>query len=121
MYIDLFPFIVQHSAILRQQQTLIATNQSDFNIEAPPTRRGRIRKTRDMGEVTACICGITVATVDRTAASLVAVQCGYLGCEVGWVRIPTYTTCCYLLLYTSIIWIASTMIMHQETGVARTM
>jgi len=38
-----------------------------------------------MGEVMACICGITVATVDRTAASLVAVQRGYLGCEVGWV------------------------------------
>ena len=33
MYIDVFPSIVQHSAILRQQQTLIATNQSDFNIE----------------------------------------------------------------------------------------
>ncbi len=91
MYIDVFPFIVQHSAILRQQQTLITTNQSDFNIEAPPTWQGQIRKTCNMGEVTACICGITVAAVDRTTALLVAMQCGYLGCEVRWVCIPRGT------------------------------
>jgi len=74
----------------QQQQTLIATTQSEFSVDAPPTRRGRIRKTRDMGELTVCICGSTVSAADRTATSTVALQCGYLGCEVGWVSLFSY-------------------------------
>lgn len=106
----------------RQQQPLLTTNQSEFNIAAPPTRRSWIRKMCDMGEVTACICGVTVAVADWTAASSVAVQCAYPRCEVGWVCFLNLSFLQGVILYTySFIWIVLIMTMHQETGVARTM
>ena len=64
---------------------LTATTQTEFNLGAPPTRRGRIRKTRDMGKVTACICGETVVSEERKVGSKTAVECGYRGCETAWV------------------------------------
>ena len=45
------------------------------NLKMPPKVDSTLH---DMGEVMACICGITVAAVDCTTASSVAVQCGYL-------------------------------------------
>ena len=70
-----------------ERQVLIATNQTEFIIEAEPTRHGRTRKTRDMGEITACICGLPVASEERIATSMTAVVCGYRGCETAWVRV----------------------------------
>jgi hypothetical protein len=63
--------------------TLVSINQTEFTIEAQPTRRGRIRRTRDMMEVTACICGNPVESESRNSDA--AVQCGYRGCETLWV------------------------------------
>ncbi|KAH7931135.1 hypothetical protein BV22DRAFT_1027895 [Leucogyrophana mollusca] len=61
---------------------LIASNQTDFNLEARPTRIGRVRKTRDMAEVSACLCGAIVAEDERTSDQ--AVQCAERGCETQW-------------------------------------
>ena len=70
---------------VNSRQELVASNQSEFMIEALPTRIGRVRKTRDLGEVMECICGQQVMEEDRVRNSEVAIQCGYQGCEPGWV------------------------------------
>jgi len=62
--------------------SLVATNQSEFQFDAQPTRAGRVRKTRDMAEITACICGDVVSPAERNTKT--AVQCGYRGCETSW-------------------------------------
>ncbi|KAF8232408.1 hypothetical protein L208DRAFT_1272432 [Tricholoma matsutake] len=37
-----------------------------------------------MGEITACICGLPVASEERIMTSMTAVVCGYRGCETAW-------------------------------------
>ena len=64
-------------------QQLVLAAQTEFTIAAQPTRCGRTRRTRDMVEVTACICGITVERESRNSNA--AVKCGYKGCETLWV------------------------------------
>jgi hypothetical protein len=66
-------------------QQLVSVNQTEFTIEGQPTRRGRIHRTRDMVEVTACICGQPVESGSRNSNT--AVQCGYRGCETLWVSL----------------------------------
>ena len=52
---------------------LIATNQTEFTLDALLTRRsGRTRRTRDMAEIYACICGNVVTTLLRTTQELKA-------------------------------------------------
>ncbi|KAH9158606.1 hypothetical protein EDB89DRAFT_1917630 [Lactarius sanguifluus] len=66
-------------------QQLVSVNQTEFTLEGQPTRRGRIRRTRDMMEVTACICGKPVENELKNADT--AVQCGYRGCETLWLPV----------------------------------
>ncbi|KAH9020543.1 hypothetical protein EDB83DRAFT_2432480 [Lactarius deliciosus] len=63
-------------------QQLVSVNQTEFTLEGQPTRRGHIRRTRDMMEVTACICGKPVESELKNTDT--AVQCGYRGCETLW-------------------------------------
>lgn len=76
---------------------LVSINQTEFTIEGQPTRHGRIRQTRDMMEVTACICGTPVESELRNSNT--AVQCGYRGCETLWVSVfsPSAPTPQFLL------------------------
>ena len=67
------------------QNQLQAVNQTEFTIEAQSTRCGRIRRTRDMVELTVCLCGSPVESELRNKDT--AVQCGYRGCETLWVSI----------------------------------
>jgi hypothetical protein len=62
---------------------LLSVNQTEFTIEAQPTSRGHARRTRDMMEVVACICGMPVEAASKNSTT--AVQCGYNGCETLWV------------------------------------
>lgn len=48
---------------------LIATHQTEFNMDALPTRRGRPCRTQDMADIYACICGPGRA-VDKEARVL---------------------------------------------------
>ncbi|KAF8237452.1 hypothetical protein L208DRAFT_1375605 [Tricholoma matsutake] len=61
---------------------LLTINQTEFMIDAELTQQGWTRRTQDMMEVTACICGIPVDSSSRN--SNVAIQCGYKGCETLW-------------------------------------
>lgn len=72
-------------ATVAQPQQLVSVNQTDFTIEARPTRSGRIRRTCDMVEVTACLCGNPVESESRNNKT--AVQCGFRGCETLWVSV----------------------------------
>jgi len=65
---------------------LIATNQTEFTMDAIPTRHGRPRKTRDMGDIYACICGNVVEKEARVTGSDMALRCAFEGCETLWVR-----------------------------------
>jgi len=92
--------IIAHLAAIEKpndHQELIATNQSEFLIEARPTRIGRVRKTRDMGEVMACYCGQEVAEAERVRHSTMAVECTYRGCEPGWVSLYCELQECFLM------------------------
>ena len=86
-------------AIVAQPQQLLSVNQTDFTIEAQPTRSGRIHQTCDMMEVTACLCGSPVESDSRNTKT--AVQCGYKGCETLWVSLskfsPSSRNCCSIL------------------------
>ena len=62
-------------------QQLVLAAQTEFTIAAQPTRCGRTRRTRDMVEVTACICGILWNMSRGTAmrlSSVVVRLCGYI-------------------------------------------
>ncbi|KAH9068269.1 hypothetical protein EDB83DRAFT_2222807, partial [Lactarius deliciosus] len=75
--------IAAHPAPPSQQ--LVSIKQTEFTIDGQPTRRGHIRRTRDMVEVTACICGTPVENELRNSNT--AIQCGYRGCETLWVSV----------------------------------
>jgi hypothetical protein len=59
------------------------TIQSEFTIAAEPTRIGRVRKTRDMADIYACLCGNKVSQTDIDGSN--AARCTYPGCETQWV------------------------------------
>jgi hypothetical protein len=63
---------------------LIATTPSEFQPDVQPTQAGRVRRTRDMTEITACLCRSSVLPLQQNAQ--IAVQCAYHGCETSWVR-----------------------------------
>jgi len=65
---------------------LIATHQTEFNMDALPTCRGRPRRTRDMADIYACICGRAVDKEARVLGSDSAIRCAFEGCETSWVR-----------------------------------
>ncbi|KAF8889381.1 hypothetical protein BD779DRAFT_1671927 [Infundibulicybe gibba] len=65
------------------RRNLITSNQNEFNLEALPTCRGRLRRTRDTTEIHACICGVVVAPSEIEDGTSV-IQCAYRGCETSW-------------------------------------
>jgi len=67
------------------RRELIATNQSEFTIEAPPTRIGHTQKSRNMDEVNECLCGLTVAQEDRVNNSMTAADTEVVSLD-GWVH-----------------------------------
>ncbi|KAH8984638.1 hypothetical protein EDB86DRAFT_2833455 [Lactarius hatsudake] len=80
-------------------QQLVSINQTEFTLEGWPMRHGRICQTRDMMEVTACICSKPVENELKNADT--AVQCGYSGCETLWFHleclnfeVPPRNWCC---------------------------
>jgi hypothetical protein len=70
---------------------LIATAPSEFQLDAQPTQAGRIRRTRDMTEITACLCGSSVLPSQQNAQT--TVQCTYRSCETSWMRILLQVVC----------------------------
>ena len=74
---------------------LLATHQTEFNMDALPTRHGRPRRTRDMAEIYVCICGRAVDIGERVMGPDTAIRCAFEGCETSWVRRCLYY---YLLL-----------------------
>ncbi|KAH7907202.1 hypothetical protein BJ138DRAFT_1104514 [Hygrophoropsis aurantiaca] len=60
----------------------LASNQTNFNVAAHPTHIGRVRKTRDMGEVSACVCGAQVTEQEKEAEQVA--ECTERGCETRW-------------------------------------
>ena len=61
-------------------------NQTEFTLDALLTRLGWARRTCDMAEMYACICGEVVEDDMRTKDSETAMWCGYDGCKTSWVR-----------------------------------
>ena len=96
------------------QPTSVSASHTEFNITAQQTRHGR--RTRDMTELTACICGHTVAQEERTTNSTTAMQCAYRGCETSWVRMFCLNFQHISMVALSFIWIASILLMHQKIG-----
>ena len=106
--------------------TLVATNQTEFTLDALPTRRGRTRRTRDMAEMYACICGEIVENDARIRDSETAMQCGYDGCETSWVRYQCLCLVSFSLLtncavVNSFIWHALTIPALRRSGVVKSM
>ena len=63
---------------VNSRQELVASNQSEFTIEALPTCIGRVCKTQDLREVMECICGQQVMEEDRVRNSEVAMNSVWL-------------------------------------------
>lgn len=56
-------------SIITSRSALVAINQTEFTLEALPTRRsGRTRRTRDTAEMYACICGDIVESEAKSRA-----------------------------------------------------
>jgi hypothetical protein len=53
-------------------------------MDALPTRRGRPRRTRDMAEIYAYICGRAVDKEARVLDSDSAIRCVFEGCKTSW-------------------------------------
>ena len=68
-----------------ESHTLVATSQAEFILDALPTLRGRIKRTRDMAEIYGCNCGETVESDAQIQGSETAMRCGFNGCETPWV------------------------------------
>jgi hypothetical protein len=62
---------------------LVTINEIHFIVDAIPSRRGRVRRTRDMTELFVCICGSRVEVQEQVIGSNTALRCGYdsEGCE----------------------------------------
>jgi hypothetical protein len=91
-------------------------------MDAIPTRRGQPRRTRDMADIYACICGSVVADDQRVMGSNTALRCGFDGCETSWVCLPTFYVGSFLILAAtdnSFIWNASILKLHRRGGAAR--
>lgn len=58
-------------------------------IDAPATRSGRIRRTRDFAMLSVCTCGEAVSP-DEISTGEKVIQCKKTGCETRWVR-PLYS------------------------------
>src|ERR1700677_2806746 len=67
-------------------------------MDAIPTRCGQPRRTRDMADIYACICGSVVADDQRVMGSNTALRCGFDGCETSWVCLPTFYFGSFLIL-----------------------
>ena len=61
----------------------IETNHTEFTIVAEPTCIGWVRKTQDMTNIYACLCGNKVSQTDIKGSK--AARCTYPGCETQWV------------------------------------
>lgn len=58
-----------------------------FTVDAPKTRSGRIRRTRDLGNTSECTCG-NVVSPEEISAAVGVIECkrANRGCETKWVR-----------------------------------
>lgn len=65
---------------------------SVFTADAPPTRYGRIRKIREMEELSVCVCGRQVTEEDITANEDV-IACKIESCETVWVSSASSFVC----------------------------
>jgi len=83
----------------------LITAPSEFQLDAQPTRAGCVRRTHDMTEITACLCGSSVLPSQQNAQT--AVQCVYHGCETSWVRIIVLV--CYGIAYS---WLVSSWVLE---------
>ena len=61
-----------------------ATNQTEFNMDALPTRHGRPQRTHDMAEIYVCICENAVEVEARVMGSNIASRCAFNGYETSW-------------------------------------
>jgi hypothetical protein len=92
---DIFELYDTHEARVNNSETAaqlhaenpvsINVNQSEFTITADPTRIGRMRRTRDISDIRACICGVPVSTDEVNEQK--AAMCTERGCETQWVYI----------------------------------
>ena len=64
---------------------LLATNRTEFTMDAVRTRHGRPCRTRDMADIYACICGSVVTDDARVMGSNTALRCRFDDCETLWV------------------------------------
>ena len=62
---------------------LVATNQTEFTMDALPTCHGRPGRTRDIA-ASGYLCGSVVDDA-RVMGSNTALRCGFDGCETLWV------------------------------------
>ena len=71
--------------LLQLGPTLLATNQTEFNMDALPTHHGQPWGMHDMAEIYVCICGNVVEVEVRVMESNIAVYWAFNGCETSWV------------------------------------
>lgn len=67
-------------------ETIVAPDLEDRGIG----RSRRKRKARDVGNLSQCLCGLTLSQAE-VADSIDAIQCKRTGCETGWVSSPLCT------------------------------
>ena len=81
--------------IVAPTPNLIATAPLEFQLDAQLMQAGHVRRTHDMTEITACLCGSSVLSSQQNAQT--TVQCAYHGCETSWMRILVLV--CYGIAY----------------------